>query len=318
MIRIIGMTTENKLETVHSFQEVNVDMWKWIWIDLENPSINETETLMNTFHLPRMSVKHDVASVRRPKVEHFTAYDFYITHILGVQNNELIKYELDFFIGEKVFVTIHYEPLEMINDAKTFIHEAREVDNWTTYDIFLHLLTNIVDSYYPLIEKVEDILETIEDNTSNKKMNRLMVELFDIRKLLLHMSYTIIPMKDMVQHILYSDIPLSKTYKRNNFTHVHDHLLKLTEMVTTNREMTADIRDNYLSLNSYETNNLMTVLTIVASIFTPLTFISGVYGMNFDHMPELHWKNGYYIVLIIMLLIATGMFIWFKRKGWFK
>src|SRR5699024_7623978 len=114
------------------------------------------------------------------------------------------------------------------------------------------------------------------------------------------------------------DFGMNDTYKKQYFTRIYDRLLKLSEMVTTNREITVDIRDNYLSLNSYQTNTLITVLTIIAAIFTPLTFIAGVYGMNFKNMPELNWNSGYFLVLGLMGFLAISMFIWFKIKGWFK
>lgn len=125
-------------------------------------------------------------------------------------------------------------------------------------------------------------------------------------------------MKDMMQQMLHSNLLKGNKYKRKYFSRIYDNLVKLSDMVITNREITSDIRDNYLSLNSYQTNRLITVLTIFAAIFTPLTFIAGVYGMNFINMPELTWSNGYYMILGFMALIAVSMFFWFKIKGWFK
>ena len=106
--------------------------------------------------------------------------------------------------------------------------------------------------------------------------------------------------------------------KENTFSDIHDHLLKLTEMIEANRELTTDIRDSYISLNSHQTNHVMKVLTVITTIFMPLTFIAGLYGMNFHYMPELTWKYGYFATLILMVLVAIGMSLWFKKKGWFK
>lgn len=89
-------------------------------------------------------------------------------------------------------------------------------------------------------------------------------------------------------------------------------------MLQASRELTSDIRDSYLSLNAHETNRIMKVLTVITTIFMPLTFIAGVYGMNFEHMPELTWRYGYFETLLMMFVIGMGMFLWFKKKGWFK
>jgi len=102
------------------------------------------------------------------------------------------------------------------------------------------------------------------------------------------------------------------------FSDIYDHLLKLTEMIEASRELATDIRDSYISINSNETNHVMKVLTVITTIFMPLTFIVGVYGMNFKYMPELTWKYGYFGALGLMLIIAVGMTVWFTKKGWFK
>ena len=102
------------------------------------------------------------------------------------------------------------------------------------------------------------------------------------------------------------------------FLDIYDHLLKLSELIEANREITADIRDSYLSYNSHQTNRVMKVLTVFTSIFMPLTFIVGIYGMNFENMPELKWQYGYFGVMILMTVIGMGMYIGFRKKGWFK
>jgi magnesium transporter len=105
---------------------------------------------------------------------------------------------------------------------------------------------------------------------------------------------------------------------REYFMDIYDHLLKLSEMVASNREITNDIRDNFISLNSYQQNKVIQVLTVITSIFAPLTFIAGIYGMNFANMPELNWRYGYFVIMIFMLTLSVSMILWFKKKGWFK
>ncbi|MNP66430.1 Magnesium transport protein CorA [compost metagenome] len=102
------------------------------------------------------------------------------------------------------------------------------------------------------------------------------------------------------------------------FADIYDHLIKLTDMIEADREMTADLRDSYISLNSNRMNTIMKTLTVITTIFMPLTLIAGIYGMNFANMPELHWKYGYLFVMIVMFLLGGGMVMWFVRRGWFK
>ncbi|BBP87881.1 hypothetical protein BsIDN1_14990 [Bacillus safensis] len=134
-----------------------------------------------------------------------------------------------------------------------------------------------------------------------------MNEVFGIRSDLLKLRRTIIPMRDLLYRIVNTNMMKSDPNRHAYFNDIYDHLLKLTEIVESNRDMTADLRDSYQTLNSNRMNAIMMTLTIVSTIFIPLTFIVGVYGMNFDNMPELHWKYGYFGVLIFMGLLVTGM-----------
>ena len=149
-------------------------------------------------------------------------------------------------------------------------------------------------------------------------MNVIMNELFDIRHMLLNLMHTVNPMRDLLYRILNSHRLRKITERRAYYSDIYDHLLKLSDVIMSNRELTADIRDSYLSLNSHQTNNVMKVLTIITSIFAPLTFIAGIYGMNFEHMPELTWKYGYFLAVGLMGIMGVSMIMWFMRRGWFK
>jgi magnesium transporter len=102
------------------------------------------------------------------------------------------------------------------------------------------------------------------------------------------------------------------------FTDIYDHLLKLTAIIESNRELTSDMRDHYMSIKADRMNSIMLTLTVVTVIFMPLTFIAGIYGMNFEYMPELKWHYGYFAVLGLMAIVGVSMYIWFKRKGWLE
>jgi len=149
-------------------------------------------------------------------------------------------------------------------------------------------------------------------------MEKLLDSLYKTRHELLSLWHTISPMTDLVYRMLNSH-RLEGIHKRlAYFSDIHDHLLKLSVLVEANRELTADIRDSYISLNSYQMNRVMKILTVFTTIFMPLTFIVGVYGMNFKYMPELSWKYGYITCLFVMFIIGAGMTYWFIKKGWFK
>jgi magnesium transporter len=176
-------------------------------------------------------------------------------------------------------------------------------------------MDKIVDDYFPSIEQIEDQINQIE---ILKPGPNFIEALYEMRSQLLALRHIIMPMRELLYRVLNSERLVIPKEERLYFRDVDDHLLKLGEMIESNREITADMRDSFVSLNSNRMNTIMTTLTIIASIFIPLTFIVGVYGMNFDYMPELTWHWSYFAVWGGMLGIAAGMLIWFKMKGWFK
>ena len=195
--------------------------------------------------------------------------------------------------------------------------DQKDIGRLGILEVFYQIIDNIVDNYFPIIYNIEDKLDEIEDNTQKQAMNNLLKELFDTRYKLLNLMHTVNPMRDLLYRMLNSNRLNDVINRKEYFSDIYDHLLKLSEMLMANREITADIRDNYLSLNSHQTNNVMKVLTIMTSIFAPLTLIAGIFGMNFEQMPELSWKYGYPFSLLLMGIIGFSMFLWFKKKGWF-
>lgn len=317
MIKVIGITNDNQLQTNISINEINFENYQWIWVDFNEPTDEELKHLAYTFRFHPLAIEDCVQSLQRPKLDYYDDHTFYVTHIVREEKKEIVKEELNFFIGEKFIVTFHRMPAREVDQVWDRLLSQKNTDKWDTFYVFYQIFDKIVDNYFPIIYKIEDELDKIEDNTQNKSMNLLMSELFDIRYMLLNLRHTINPMRDLLYRMLNSHHLNGIRERREYFSDIYDHLLKLSEMVMSNREVTADIRDSYLSLNSHQTNNVMKVLTIITSIFAPLTFIAGIYGMNFEYMPELTWRYGYFLALGSMGIIAVLMFLWFKRKRWF-
>ena len=318
MIKFIGITNENKLETDILIKDANLSNYKWFWVDFNEPTDEEIKHLSDTFHFHPLAIEDCVYRLQRPKLDYYDDHTFYVTHIVREEEKEIIKEELDFFVGENFVVTFHHIPAIEVTQVWDRLLSQKNIDKWDTFYVFYQVLDKIVDNYFPLIYKIEDELDKIEDNTQNKSMNDLMTELFDTRYMLLNLRHIINPMRDLLYRMLNSQHLIEIRDRREYFSDIYDHLLKLSEMVMSNREVTADIRDSYLSLNSHQTNNVMKVLTIITSIFAPLTFIAGIYGMNFENMPELTWKYGYFLALSFMGIAGVSMYLWFKSKGWFK
>lgn len=317
MINIIAIKHDNQIESDITIYQADFSQYKWWWVDFYNPTEEEICHLADTFHFHPLAIEDCIHIPQRPKLDYYEDYTFYVTHMVREEEYEIIKGELSFFIGENFIVTFHQMPAPEITQVWNSLLMEKDGEKCESIEVFHRLLDLIVDHYFPIIYKIEDILDKIEDNPDKKSMNDLLFELFEIRSMLLKLRHTVDPMRDLLYRMLNSSRLIGFTNRRAYFSDIYDHLLKLSDMVTANRDVTADIRDSYLSLNSHLTNNVMKFLTIMTSIFAPLTFIAGVYGMNFEHMPELTWKYGYFFALGLMALISLLMYLWFKRKGWF-
>ncbi|MGP7818960.1 magnesium/cobalt transporter CorA [Niallia sp. 01092] len=317
MINIMLITNEKKILTDIPIEDLHRHSYEWFWVDFNEPTDEEIKHLADTFQFHPLAIEDCIHKLQRPKLDYYDDHTFYVTHIVREEEKEILKEELNFFVGENFIVTFHLMPTKEVSRVWDRLLSQKNIEKSDTFYVFYQILDEIVDNYFPIIYKIEDKLDEIEDNTQNKAMSHLMNELFDTRNMLLNLMHTVHPMRDLLYRMLNSHRLNGIKERKEYFSDIYDHLLKLSENVMSNREVTADIRDNYLSLNSHQTNNVMKVLTIITSIFAPLTLIAGIFGMNFENMPELNWKYGYYYSLGLMGIIGLSMYLWFKKKGWF-
>jgi magnesium transporter len=316
MIRSLAIT--NDLEVIKDVQitQLSDSNIKWYWVDFDVPSEEESKLLEEHFHFHPLAVEDCFHLLQRPKLDHYEDVHFFVMHAINPKT--LAAEEVDLFLGGNFVVTFHLNHSREIEDAWSRILEQKKgVDKGHFYASYL-VMDKLVDQYFPSVYQIEDQLNEIENNVDSESTRALMEDIFEIRSKLLKLRRTIVPMRDLLYRIINSERIEGLKELLHYFTDVYDHLLKLSEMIDSNRDMTADMRDSYISLNSNRMNTIMKTLTVITTIFMPLTFIAGIYGMNFDNMPELKWQWGYFITLAVMFGIGFGMFMWFSKKGWFK
>ncbi|MUK90201.1 magnesium/cobalt transporter CorA [Ornithinibacillus sp. L9] len=314
MIQIMGVTSENKQITNVTIDEFVPEDYTWYWIDFNKPTREETEQLSKKLHFHPLAIEDCIHSMQRSKLDFYDDFYYVVTHTVG--RAEYNQHEMNFFIGENSIVTFHYEDLSEVNTVWNEILLTNKLETWSIYRVFYEIMDKVVDNFFPIIHELEDEIKIVENNPENKSMEVLLDRLFLLRHELLELRHAVNPIRDLLYRIINSHHLEEVLERREYFIDVYDHLLKISEMINSNREITNDIRNNFISLNSYQQNKVIQILTVITSIFSPLTFIAGIYGMNFLNMPELEWKYGYFIVLGVMLAITVGMIIWFKKKGW--
>ncbi|MGF6947683.1 magnesium/cobalt transport protein CorA [Neobacillus sp. B4I6] len=211
-------------------------------------------------------------------------------------------------------MSFHKEKDKAKDMVKQKLFVSEEMEKVGPLYILHNIIDELVDCYFPIIHQIEDKLNEYEEKEASSK--KIIDEVYEIRRDLIRLRKTIAPMRDLLYRMINSKRIQDTRQLHHYFSDIYDHLMKLTDMMASNQDVTSDMRENYMSIQSNRMNSIMMTLTVITTIFMPLTFIVGVYGMNFDHMPELHWKYGYIVTLGVMAIIVIVMIFWFNKKGW--
>ncbi|MDF2651039.1 MAG: metal transporter [Paenibacillus sp.] len=316
MLRTFAVTKDSRTKQQLSLEELSRPDIDWYWVDFCKPTEEEAMLLETHFRFHPLAIEDCFHLLQRPKVDHYGDVGFFVLHALNQQ--DLKAYEVNLFICKNFIVTFHHQQHTELDDAWT--QTTGGDGSWRNGPLYAMytLIDKLVDQYFPVVYQIEDQLLDIEADEGRKVSYTIMDEVYAIRSKLLKLRKTIVPMRDLLYRLINSDVIGGMKEQHIYFADVYDHLLKLSEILEANREITADMRDNYISLSSNRMNTIMKTLTVITTIFMPLTFIAGIYGMNFGYMPELQWHWGYFVCLGVMLGIGIGMFALFKGKGWFN
>lgn len=316
MIRCLLVTTDHQVVVDDGLGRIYAPDIKWYFVDFNQPTEQEKQQLISVFDFHPLALEDCFQYLQRPKLEYYDGYSFFVLHALDTES--LKGKEINLFVNENYVVSYHEQPsseIDVVFQAFQRLHDDSE--HWTI-EIVHKIMDKIVDGYFPIVHALEDKIFALEgryEQRGNDK--RIMEEIFEIRSDLLVVARTLLPMRDLLYRVVESRRLAIHANKKAFFQDIYDHLLKLNEMIEYNREMTSEFRDNFISLNSYRMNNIMKTLTIFTTIFMPLTFIAGIYGMNFEHMPELTTRFGYFFTLGGMAVIALGMIVYFRKNHWF-
>ncbi|WPP42176.1 magnesium/cobalt transporter CorA [Paenibacillus hunanensis] len=320
MIRILGITVEHEIVENVPLEAVHSDQYSWCWVDFNQPTAKEDELLSSFFHFHPLAIEDCMHLLQRPKMDYYGDTQFLVLHT--VKRDTLNAEEVDLFVNDRLLVSYHSQQQREVDNAweRVLSYRTTKRPVWMRGPIAAAylIIDKIVDEYFPCVFDIEDELDTLEKLGPNEAVDELLNQVFALRSRLLKLRRTIIPMRDLMYRVINSQHIQQIDEHHSYFGDIYDHLLKLSDMIESDREMTSDLRDSYISLNSNRMNGIMKTLTVITTVFMPLTLIAGIYGMNFENMPELHWKYGYFAVLGLMVVLGAGMMLLFTKRGWFK
>ncbi|NCO75568.1 MAG: magnesium/cobalt transporter CorA [Cyanobacteria bacterium] len=267
-------------------------------------------------------ILEDVVSVpQRPKIEDYPDQLLIILHSIKPNKNEIgfTTEQISFILGKNYLLTFQEDEIEdftrIIDRIRLNQGKVRQLG--ADYLAYL-LLDTLIDNYFPVLEDYGERIEDLEDQIVLNPSKKTLQEIYNIRRELLALRRSIWPLRNLFNELTREDNNLITKEVYVYFRDCYYHTIQILDILETYRELASSLMDVLISSMSNKMNEVITLLTIISSIFIPLTFIAGLYGMNFEYMPELKWRWGYFGTLFLMLLIAGGMTFYFWRRGWFK
>ena len=310
---------EKELKTVEeAFQYKSSDTVTWINLNGLN-QINEIEKLGEHYNLHPLVLEDIVSTNQRPKIDEYDDYIFIVLKMMYYDVDEKIMSEqVSFILGENYVLSLQEAEGDVFDSLRERIRQAKGRIRGLGSDYLLYaLVDSVVDHYYAIIETMGNKIEDLEDNLfEGLTKDEISSEIQSLKREVLKVRRAIFPLREIINRIDKSDSKLIDEKTLHYFGDVYDHIIQVSDTIDIYREMIWGLMDMYMTTISNRMNEVMKVLTIIATIFIPLTFIAGIYGMNFENIPELHYKYSYYILWIVMIVIFLGMLYYFKRKKW--
>lgn len=290
------------------------------WIDIKGVHDSGLISKLGEYFEIHPLVLEDILNTnQRPKIEVFDNYLFIVLKMLSYNEEENIidSEQVSMIIGSGYVISLQEKEEDVLDPLRERLRKGKGRIRKAGADYLAYAILDVIaDNYFLLLEKLGEQMEDFEDRLLNGPDQETLKQLYILKRETVLLRKSVWPMREVVTQLERADSPLIMKETVPFLRDLYDHTIRIIETVETHREMTAGLIELYLSSNSNKMNEVMKVLTIIATIFIPLTFIAGIYGMNFANMPELEWPWAYFAVLLIMLAIGSGMILYFRRKKW--
>lgn len=311
-------------EVLHDPQNIRQlrDRYRVVWINVTGLGDAATiRQLGEQFQLHSLALEDVVNVHQRAKVDAYDDHLFIVART--VRHDEcMVTEQISMFLGEGYVLTFQERPGDCFDPVRDRVRkQCGRIHQYAADYLAYALLDAAIDTYFPIVDRYADRLEELEDSIVNWSESNATHSIQEVRNDLLLLRRSLRPHRDALNELIRDEHPLVTDETRIFLRDCYDHTIQLTELLELYRDACADLRDYHLSIVSNHMNEIMKVLTIIATIFIPLGFIAGLYGMNFDtrwpwNMPELDWPFGYPFALGLMTSVALGMLLFFYRKGW--
>jgi magnesium transporter len=315
---VVRRPRENGVEEIS--RDAAIDLLKRggtdIWLHFDTPTEEDLHFLQEAFKIHPLTIEDIVNQNQRPKIEPFEDYVYLAIHPLRRKARWTIApTELDLLLGKAWIVSVHYGALPgLIENSRLHEKLAAGLGRGTDFLIYT-FLDLVVDSYFPILDDVEDEVDALEEQLLTRASKVDISGVLRLKRSLVHVRRAVTPQRDVLNQLTHHDSPFVRPETVIYFRDVYDHLIRIADEIDSLRDILSSLLEIHLAAISNQLNITMKRLTAWGIILVTITAIASVYGMNFKFMPELEWRYGYFAALAGMALIASGLYAYFKKRG---
>lgn len=321
ILEVITLITviKNTLNKYESLEKALLEAEKTkepYWLDINMPNEKDFELLEEHFNFHPITIEDCREKVKRSKIHDYVQYHFITVTSSGDFIKGAFPYKnIHIFINEDFIITIHYNENKIIKRLLDELKKESNVFSNGTDFIMYRILDEIVDQYFTLTDKLENKIDFLEEKAMNNPIQQTVTEIMRTKKTIMKLRRIVSPIREVLNTLLRHDDIISEA-NRIYYSDLYDHILRIYDYIESEQEMITSCLELYSSQLSNSMNKEMKFLTIITTIMMPLTIITGLYGMNFDNMPELHYKYGYFIVVFTMVFITISqiIMIFFRKR----
>jgi magnesium transporter len=289
------------------------------WLDINGlHHIRHLEKLGECFALHPLVLEDILNTNQRPKIEDYGDYLYVVLKILAYreETRELSSEQLSLILGRNFVISLHESDEALFDPIRERLRARGKIRRAGADYLAYSLMDLVVDHYFVILEQYGEIIEDLEEELVSDPAPQTVHRIHQLKRSMILLRRSVWPLREVLSQLERRESPLIQEATTLYLKDVYDHVIQVMDTIETFREMLSGMLDVYLSSVSNRLNEVMKVLTIIATLFIPLTFVAGVYGMNFEYMPELKWRWGYFAILGLMAAISVVMFLFFRKKKW--
>lgn len=289
------------------------------WINIDGYDADVMRQVEHHFGVHALVLEDVANGGQRPKIEDYDQHIFFILKMIynDVKTNDIYGEQIGLVLGKNFVISFQEKTGDVFNPVRERLRvETSRIRRSGADYLTYALIDAIVDNYFVVLEEMGERIDVIEDELLTSIKSDMPMRIYRLKSKVIYLRKQIWPFREVLAGFQRMDSKLVSKPVGVFLRDVYDHTIQVNDTIEAFRDAVSGLHDIYLSSVSNKMNEIMKVLTIFAAIFIPLTFIAGIYGMNFDNMPELHWENGYHYALGLMATVGIGMLLYFKRKDW--